>query len=155
LRCCSGWPRTRARTSQWRRGVCAGSRSGTPWADGGFELILVNAAQIKNVPGGKTDVKDADWISESVASSLIRASFVPGDLTQDVRPFPRTRKQFGPRRRATSCGSKRPSRLPTSNWAGEHRYYRLEWSLIIRLAASNVAAHDLVIVGPACPPHHD
>jgi transposase len=31
-------------------------------SDGDFELVLANAAHIKNVPGRKTDVKDADWI---------------------------------------------------------------------------------------------
>ena len=63
-------------------------------ADGGFELVLANAAHIKNVPGRKTDVKDADWISELLAHGLIRASFVPDGPTQEMRTFLRTRKQF-------------------------------------------------------------
>src|SRR5262245_55112844 len=85
-------------------------------ADGGFELVLANAAHIKNVPGRKSDVKDADWISELLAHGLIRASFVPDGPTQEMRTFLRTRKQFVREKRATSCGSKRPSRMPTSNW---------------------------------------
>ena len=46
-------------------------------SDGGFELVLANAAHIKNVPGRKTDVCDASWIADLLAYGLIRASFVP------------------------------------------------------------------------------
>jgi transposase len=63
-------------------------------SDGGFELVLANAAHIKNVPGRKTDVKDADWISDLLAHGLIRPSFVPDPPTQEMRTFLRTRKQF-------------------------------------------------------------
>jgi hypothetical protein len=42
-----------------------------------FELVLANAAHIKNVPGRKTDVKDAKWIADLLAHGLIRGSFVP------------------------------------------------------------------------------
>jgi len=38
--------------------------------------ILVNAAHIKNVPGRKTDVKDAEWIADCLKHGLLRASFV-------------------------------------------------------------------------------
>jgi transposase len=62
--------------------------------DGGFQLVLANAAHIKNVPGRKTDVKDADWISELLAHGLIRASFVPDSPTQEMRTLLRTRKQL-------------------------------------------------------------
>jgi hypothetical protein len=46
-------------------------------ADSSFELILANAAQVKNVPGRKTDVNDATWLAELLAHGLVRASFVP------------------------------------------------------------------------------
>jgi transposase len=62
--------------------------------DGEFELVLANAAHIKNVPGRKTDVKDADWVSDLLAHGLIRASFVPDSPTQDMRTLMRTRKQL-------------------------------------------------------------
>src|SRR5262249_47406154 len=52
------------------------------------------AAHIKNVPGRKTDVKDADWTSDLLAHGLIRPSFVPDPPTQEMRTFLRTRKQF-------------------------------------------------------------
>src|SRR5262249_52070890 len=62
--------------------------------DGEFELVLANAAHIKNVPGRKTDVKDADWVSDLLAHGLIRASFVPDSPTQEMRTMMRTRKQL-------------------------------------------------------------
>ena len=59
-----------------------------------FELVLANAAHVKNVPGRKTDVKDADWVSDLLAHGLIRASFVPDSPTQEMRTLLRTRKQL-------------------------------------------------------------
>lgn len=67
------------------------------WAvlvEGSFELVLANAAHIKNVPGRKTDLNDAMWIADLLAHGLIRASFVPEPEMQDLRTLLRTRKQF-------------------------------------------------------------
>ena len=63
-------------------------------SDGEFELILANAAHIKNVPGRKTDVNDATWIADLVAFGLIKASFVPGEDIQELRSLQRARKQL-------------------------------------------------------------
>ena len=63
-------------------------------ADAEFELVLANAAHVKNVPGRKTDVKDAVWLSDLMAHGLIRGSFVPDAPTQQMRDLLRTRKQF-------------------------------------------------------------
>ena len=63
-------------------------------ADGEFELLLANAAHVKNVPGRKTDVNDATWLSELAAHGLIRGSFVPDRPTQELRSLLRTRKQL-------------------------------------------------------------
>jgi transposase len=63
--------------------------------DGDFELILANAAHIKNVPGRKTDMNDAMWIADLVACGLIRASFVPHEKIQNLRSLMRARKQLG------------------------------------------------------------
>ena len=67
-------------------------RTGVYWkpvwnilSDGAFELIVANAAHIKNVPGRKTDVNDATWIADLVACGLIRASFVPDETIQQLR----------------------------------------------------------------------
>ena len=62
--------------------------------EGEFELVLANAAHIKNVPGRKTDVNDATWISDLLAHGLIRGSFVPPTHIQEMRDLTRTRKQL-------------------------------------------------------------
>lgn len=61
--------------------------------EGHFELTLGNATEIKNVPGRKTDIKDAQWIADLLAHGLIRPSFVPPTSIQEVRELTRTRKQ--------------------------------------------------------------
>src|SRR5712691_2898279 len=63
-------------------------------SDGEFELVLANAAHVKNVPGRKTDVNDATWLADLLAHGLIRASFVPDTQTQELRTLLRTRKQL-------------------------------------------------------------
>src|SRR6266849_6995250 len=63
-------------------------------SDGEIELVLANAAHVKNVPGRKTDVSDAAWLAELLAHGLIRASFVPDGQTQELRALLRTRKQL-------------------------------------------------------------
>jgi transposase len=62
--------------------------------EGRFELVLANAAHIRNVPGRKSDVNDAVWISDLLAHGLIRASFVPPAQIQDMRDLTRTRTQL-------------------------------------------------------------
>jgi len=60
----------------------------------GLELVLGNAAHMKNVPGRKSDVKDAEWIADLVAHGLIRPSFVPPPEIAELRDLTRTRKQL-------------------------------------------------------------
>jgi transposase len=62
--------------------------------EGDFALVLANAAHVKNVPGRKTDVNDATWLSELLAHGLVRGSFVPDEATQQMRALLRTRKQL-------------------------------------------------------------
>ena len=63
-------------------------------SDGDFQLLLANAAHVKNVPGRKTDVNDAAWLADLLAHGLIKASFVPDEPTQQLRDLLRTRKQL-------------------------------------------------------------
>src|SRR3954451_15517543 len=63
-------------------------------AEHGFAPVLANAAQVKNVPGRKTDVGDATWLAEVPAHGLVRASFVPDAPTAELRSLLRTRKQL-------------------------------------------------------------
>jgi transposase len=44
---------------------------------GPCELVLANAKHVRNVPGRKSDVKDAEWLANLLAHGLISASFVP------------------------------------------------------------------------------
>jgi len=59
-----------------------------------FELVLANAAHIRNVPGRKSDVSDAVWIADLLAHGLIRSSFVPPQPIQELRDLTRMRKQL-------------------------------------------------------------
>lgn len=62
--------------------------------EGRFALVLANAAQVKAVPGRKSDVNDATWLADLLAHGLIRASFVPPTPIQELRDLTRTRKQL-------------------------------------------------------------
>lgn len=62
--------------------------------EGEFELIVANAAHLKNVPGRKSDINDATWIADLSACGLVKASFVPGEPIQELRALTRTRKQL-------------------------------------------------------------
>jgi len=62
--------------------------------EGRFELTLANPAQIKNLPGRKSDVNDATWMADLHAHGLIRGSFVPPPPITALRELTRTRKQF-------------------------------------------------------------
>lgn len=56
-----------------------------------FTVLVVNAQHIKQVPGRKTDVKDAEWIAELLAHGLLRASFIPPQPQRDLRDLTRQR----------------------------------------------------------------
>jgi transposase len=58
---------------------------------GSFEILVVNAAHIKAVPGRKTDVKDAEWIADLLQHGLLRASFIPSQAQRELRDLTRTR----------------------------------------------------------------
>lgn len=61
---------------------------------GPYELLLVNAQHIKQVPGRKTDVKDCEWIAQLLQCGLLRGSFVPAVPQRDVRELTRQRRQL-------------------------------------------------------------
>ena len=60
--------------------------------EGAFALIVGNASHMRNVPGRKTDVKDAEWIADLVRHGLVRASFVPPPEIRALRDLVRHRK---------------------------------------------------------------
>jgi transposase len=59
--------------------------------DAGFELTLVNARQVKNLPGRKSDVSDAAWLAQLGAHGLVRGSFVPPAPIRELRDLTRAR----------------------------------------------------------------
>ncbi len=59
--------------------------------DGPFEVLLVNARHVKNLPGRKTDVSDAAWLAQLGAHGLVRGSFVPPEPIRQLRDLTRTR----------------------------------------------------------------
>jgi len=62
--------------------------------EGLFELLLVNAEHIKQVPGRKTDVKDSQWIAELLQHGLLKPSFVPERPVRQLRELTRQRVQL-------------------------------------------------------------
>jgi transposase len=70
-----------------------------------FELVVGNAQHIRNVPGRKTDVKDAEWLADLLRHGLIRKSFVP------PRPFRDLRDLLRYRRALINAGSAERNRL--------------------------------------------
>ncbi len=57
-----------------------------------FELLLVNARHVKQVPGRKTDVSDAAWLCQLAEAGLLRSSFVPPKPIRALRNLTRYRK---------------------------------------------------------------
>ena len=57
-----------------------------------FDCVLVNARHVKQVPGWKTDVKDAEWLCQLAEAGLLRASFVPPKPIRALRNLTRYRK---------------------------------------------------------------
>ncbi|MEI9477445.1 MAG: IS110 family transposase [Deltaproteobacteria bacterium] len=62
--------------------------------EGSFEVLLVNAAHIKAVPGRKTDVKDCEWIADLLSHRLLKGSFIPPEPMRDLRDLTRYRKSL-------------------------------------------------------------
>jgi transposase len=62
--------------------------------EGHVELIVGNARHIRNVPGRKTDVKDAEWIADLVRHGLIAKSFVPPAPLRELRELLRYRRKL-------------------------------------------------------------
>src|SRR2546423_13680529 len=62
---------------------------------GCFEQVLVcNAAHVKNVPGRKTDAVDAVWLAELLECGLLRGSFLPEPKIKAMRDVVRYRKKL-------------------------------------------------------------
>jgi transposase len=60
----------------------------------GWELLLVNARHVTNVPGRKTDVADAAWLAQLAECGLLRGSFVPPPVIAALRDLTRYRTKL-------------------------------------------------------------
>ena len=56
----------------------------------GIELILVNPYLIKQMPGRKSDIKDAQWIAKLLHKGMIRGSLVPDKTIRQLRTYSRS-----------------------------------------------------------------
>ena len=95
----TGWPKRALLKSPW-------SSTGVYWKpvfhilEDRFEVMLVNAQHIKQVPGRKTDVKDAEWIAELLQHGLLAPSFIPPLPIRELRDLTRQRTQLARERAA-------------------------------------------------------
>jgi transposase len=62
--------------------------------DHGLEILVVNAQHIKQVPGRKTDVKDAEWIAQLLQHGLLKGSYIPSREQRELRELIRYRKSL-------------------------------------------------------------
>ncbi len=60
----------------------------------GFEVILVNGRQTKNIKGKKTDILDCQWIQKLHTLGLLSASFLPDSTTDIIRTYSRHRQNL-------------------------------------------------------------
>ena len=60
----------------------------------GLKAMVVNARDMRNVPGRKTDAKDAEWIADLLQHGLLKASFIPGREQRELREASRYRKSL-------------------------------------------------------------
>jgi transposase len=83
--------------SEWAVTTVAIESTGEYWKpvfnllEGNFEVILVNSKHVKQVPGRKTDVKDAEWLAELLSYGLLKASYIPAKPQRDLRDLTRHR----------------------------------------------------------------
>jgi len=59
-----------------------------------FEVILVNARHVKNVPGRKTDVQDSEWLCRLLRSGLVSGSFIPPRNIRELRDLTRHKRKL-------------------------------------------------------------
>ena len=62
--------------------------------EAGFQVLLVNARHVKNVPGRKTDVKDCQRLAQLLQHGLLRGSFIPPREQRELRDLTRHRSQL-------------------------------------------------------------
>ena len=94
--------------------------------EGLFEMLLVNAQHIKQVPGRKTDVKDAEWIAQLLQHGLLHGSFVPQTPQRQLRELTRQRRQLIQTRASDCAQANRIGAVQAALIGGEALDHRLE-----------------------------
>jgi transposase len=79
-----------------------------------LNVILVNAAHAKGLPGRKTDVSDSAWLAQLGECGLLKASFVPPEPVRHLRDLTRYRTALTVERSGKPNGWRRSSRTPGS-----------------------------------------
>ena len=59
-----------------------------------FEIVLVNARDLKNIPGQKTDKKDSKRIAKLLLAGLLKGSFIPPKPTRELRDLTRYKRRI-------------------------------------------------------------
>ena len=62
--------------------------------DGQINILVVNARHMKNVPGRKTDLRDAQWIATLLRAGLLKGTFIPDKTFRELRHLTRYRKSI-------------------------------------------------------------
>ncbi len=62
--------------------------------EGQLVVLVANAYHIRDVPGRKTDVKDAEWLADLLRHGLIRGSFIPSPEQRHLRDLTRYRSHL-------------------------------------------------------------
>ena len=79
------------------------------------ELWLCNAQHVKNVPGRKSDLSDAEWLADVAAHGMVRPSFVPPPEIRELRELTRYRKTQVDAVQERSSAWRRCSKTPASS----------------------------------------
>lgn len=85
--------------------------------DGWFKLLLVNPHHVKQVPGRKSDVSDAEWIAQLLQCGLLQGSLVPRRELRELRDLTRFRAHsWHLSRRAWPIASTKSWKMRISSW---------------------------------------
>jgi transposase len=101
-----GFKRDRRALAAWAQGLAADivvmESTGIYWKSPyaalervGIAAWVVNARHVKNVPGRKTDISDAQWLAALARAGLVRASFIPPAEIRHLRLIARQRQKLG------------------------------------------------------------
>jgi len=101
-----GFKRDRRALAEWVRGfapdIVVMESTGIYWKSPyaaleqvGIAAWVVNARHVKNVPGRKTDISDAQWLAILARAGLVRASFIPPAEIRHLRLIARQRQKLG------------------------------------------------------------